>query len=144
MQPPPVPAAIDAYAQYVLDWATRKGFREICDDCEGRGFLFLSPGACEPVVCPTCKGQRRQFRNFGEQIALAHSELSELMEAYRRCQQNAPDKHCPEFTCAEIEAADLVIRVMDMAAAYGWRLGQAIESKMKYNEQRPYKHGKIC
>jgi hypothetical protein len=31
---------------------------------------------------------------------------------------------------------------MDLAHARGWRVAQAIEAKMKFNNDRPYKHGK--
>lgn len=79
-------------------------------------------------------------RNNGEMLALIHSELSEALEGIR--QGNPPDDKLPEFSSAETELADAVIRIMDMAHARGWRVAQAIEAKMGYNTTRPYKHGK--
>lgn len=78
-------------------------------------------------------------RNKGEMIALLHSELSEMLEAVRKPHA---DEHCPEFTSEEIEAADVLIRLLDYAHGWGLRLGQATLAKMEYNASRPMKHGK--
>ena len=79
-------------------------------------------------------------RNDGEMIALMHSELSEALEAIR--QRNPPSEHIPEFSGVEEEFADLIIRVLDTCYARGYRIEEAIHAKMKYNNGRPYKHGK--
>jgi NTP pyrophosphatase (non-canonical NTP hydrolase) len=81
-------------------------------------------------------------RNDGEAIALMHSELSEMLEAIRH--GNPPSDHIPEFTGAEEEAADLVIRLLDWCGARNIRLADAILAKMAFNENRPHKHGKTC
>lgn len=80
-----------------------------------------------------------QPRNKGEQIALMHSELSELLEGIRK---PGPDEHCPRFTKEEVELADLLIRAFDYAGGYDLRLLEAIFAKLRYNETRPHKHGK--
>lgn len=74
-----------------------------------------------------------------ELIALAHSELSEMLEAYRR--GNGPSSKIENFSAAEEELADLVIRAMDMAEGLELRLAEAIVAKMAYNVSRARMHG---
>ena len=78
--------------------------------------------------------------NIGEKIALMHSELSEALEGLRAA--NPPDKHCPEFTSAEVELADVIIRIFDLCGRQGWKIGDALVAKYTVNQGREYKHGK--
>lgn len=50
-------------------------------------------------------------RNFGEMLALVHSELS---ECYEGVQSGAPDDHLPQYQMHDVEIADACIRVYDM------------------------------
>lgn len=84
-------------------------------------------------------GWNEEERNDGEMIALIHSEASELLEAIRTF--NPQSAKIPEFSLAEEETADIVIRVMEMCALRGWDLGGAIIAKHGYNIKRPHKHG---
>ena len=82
------------------------------------------------------------FESTAEQaeIARMHSEASEWLEGIRKGQK--PDEHLPEFLSAEVEAADLIIRVLDTCAKRDYRIGNALVAKLQYNASRPYKHGK--
>lgn len=78
--------------------------------------------------------------NDAEKLCLVHSEISEAVEGLR--DRNPPDDKLPEFTAVEVELADAVIRIMDLAHARGWRVAQAVEAKTRFNISRPHKHGK--
>jgi NTP pyrophosphatase (non-canonical NTP hydrolase) len=72
-------------------------------------------------------------RNFGELIALCHSELSEAMEGHRK---NLMDDKLPHRRMVEVELADCLIRIFDMAGAFGYDLEGAYVEKMAYNATR--------
>jgi NTP pyrophosphatase (non-canonical NTP hydrolase) len=78
-------------------------------------------------------------RSFGDCIALMHSELSECLEGFRK--GNPADEHCALFSSCEIELADCIIRILDLAGSYGYNIGGALEAKTRYNKSRPYRHG---
>lgn len=80
-------------------------------------------------------------RNEGELIALIHSELSEALEALRN--DNPPDVNIPGYGNVEVELADAIIRIMDMAAEKDWNVAGAIIEKIKFNKKRGNKHGKL-
>lgn len=66
-------------------------------------------------------------------LCLIHSEISEAMEGHRK---NLMDEHLPHRSMLEVELADAVIRIADLAGALGLDLGGAIAEKMAYNATR--------
>lgn len=75
---------------------------------------------------------------FPVRIALCHSELSEALEGDRK---DMMDDHLPHRKMAEVELADAVIRIFDLAGAMGYDLGSAISEKIAYNAKRAdHKH----
>ena len=72
-------------------------------------------------------------RNFGEVIALMHSELSEALEADRK---GLMDSHLPHRDGREVEFADLIIRVLDTTCALNLDIPGAFIEKNIYNQHR--------
>lgn len=72
-------------------------------------------------------------RNVGELLCLVHSEVSEAMEGFRK---DLMDDHLPHRKMAEVELADVLIRIFDIAGAAGFDLGSAVSEKLAYNAQR--------
>lgn len=108
-------------------------------------------------------------RNFGEVIALMHSELSEALEEHRSGNplvyfahdhdregegidwvsgpEGFPCENClPKPEGAAIEMIDCVIRVLDtlyeMLKGTDMTIDDVIQIKMAFNANRPYKHGR--
>lgn len=109
------------------------------------------------------KGFFDSEKNIGEMLCLIHSEVSEALEADRKdsyanwdnfnAELKAQEKggHKDAWKTAfdlhikdtfEDELADIMIRVMDLAAFKGIDLESHIEAKMNRNALRERKHGK--
>lgn len=67
-------------------------------------------------------------------LMLIVSEIAEGMEGHRKGKM---DEHLPWRQSLEVELADAVIRIGDLAGALGYDLGAAIAEKMHYNAHRP-------
>lgn len=70
---------------------------------------------------------------FSQKLMLTVSELAEAMEGDRKALM---DSHLRHRMAREVELADAVIRIFDLAGGYGMDLGGAIAEKLKYNSQR--------
>ena len=100
-------------------------------------------------------------RNFGELIALCHTELSEAFEEYRQhgldptwmlyddIDHEEGDVRMPLFfndgqhktEGIAAELADVLVRIFDFCGHYKIPLAVALEAKMAFNKNRPYRHG---
>jgi len=76
-----------------------------------------------------------EYRNFyvTTKLCLIHSEISEAMEGLRK---GLPDDHLPHRPMFDVELADAIIRIADLAGALGVDLGSVVEEKMEYNAKR--------
>ena len=66
-------------------------------------------------------------------LALVHSEISEALEGHRK---DLMDDKLPHRKMVEVELADAMIRIMDLAGALKLDLGGAIKEKLEFNASR--------
>ncbi len=72
-------------------------------------------------------------RNVPEMLCLIHSEISEGLEGHRK---NLQDTHLSHRKMLEVELADAIIRIADLAGYLGFDLGGAYKEKVLYNANR--------
>ena len=72
-------------------------------------------------------------RNVPEILCLIHSEISEAMEGIRK---GLMDDKVPSRLMVEVELADALIRIFDLAGAAGLDLGGALVDKTNFNRDR--------
>jgi NTP pyrophosphatase (non-canonical NTP hydrolase) len=72
-------------------------------------------------------------RNVGEMLMLIVSEVSEAMEGHRK---NLKDDKLKHRSMIEVELADAVIRICDLAGYLDLDLGGAIAEKLAFNAVR--------
>jgi hypothetical protein len=74
-------------------------------------------------------------RNVGELLMLIVSEIAEAMEGHRK---NLLDDKLPAMPMFDVEIADVLIRLLDLAAGLGRHrsIAEAFFLKMEYNRTR--------
>lgn len=95
-------------------------------------------------------------RSFGDDVALIHTEVSEMYEAYRQwglddatqavvneavesLTGEKPILPKPEGVASEV--ADVLIRLLDTCERHGFDLAAEVERKLAFNRTRGYRHG---
>ena len=79
-----------------------------------------------------------QIEDYDIPDMLMHS-VAELSEAYEAWRKNSMDKHLMHRRGIEVEFADCILFLMDIAGGMSLDLGGAIEEKNKFNSTRTYK-----
>ncbi len=95
---------------------------DYCHQANVSAGWWTNPGTKEPIS-----------RNTGELLMLCVSELSEAMEGDRK---DLMDDKLPHRKMLEVELADAIIRICDLAGAHRLDLGGALVEKLAYNVTR--------
>lgn len=98
---------------------------EICHGASKRAGWWNDLQTGEPL-------QLTQER-VGDKLMLIVTEVAEAKEGYRK---GLKDDHLPHRPMFEVELADAVIRIADLAGAAGIDLAGAIAEKIAYNANR--------
>ena len=72
-------------------------------------------------------------RNVPEALMLIVTEIAEACEAHRK---DLYDQHLPKRKGIEVELADAVIRICDLAGGLNLDIGSAVAEKLQYNRSR--------
>ena len=75
------------------------------------------------------KAGEKPKRNVPEMLMLIVTEVSEAMEGYRK---GIKDDHLPHRDMLEVELADALIRILDMAHGIGYDIGGAVAEKLEW------------
>jgi hypothetical protein len=97
--------------------------QDLCHDLNVAAGWWSDPATGEPI-----------YRNVGEILCLIHSEVSEAMEGHRK---GLMDDKLPHRPMIEVELADAMIRIFDLAGAMELDLGGAFVEKLLFNRTRP-------
>lgn len=112
--------------------------QEFCAPCFSSQFALLQTLHHQRMVS---KGFYDKVETDAGFIGEISSEISEILQAIRA--GNPASLKIPEFSEAEEETADSILRLIDFAEHKGYRVAEALLAKMAFNLTRPERHGKI-
>lgn len=119
----------------LMDDHTTHIVRQLQRDCHWRSAVsgWWTKDLAVLDACPP------ELKNYAKalvvlaKISLQHSELAEGTEGFRR---GLMDDHLPHRQMIEVELADAVIRIFDLATWLDLDIGAAMLEKLAYNSQR--------
>lgn len=106
----------------------------VCHGLSARAGWWKDPKNGMDLIEDVRSGTRFGKALVAEKLCLTHSEVSEAMEGHRK---GLMDDKLPHRPMIEVELADAVIRIADLAGALGLDLGGAIAEKLAFNAVRP-------
>lgn len=114
---------LDSDTQASIDWAGNH-LSEVCHGlaCQSGWWTDLKTGE-----------DLHGKRNIPEMLCLIHSEISEAMEGFRK---NLADDKLPHRKAIEVELADALIRIYDLAGSMDMDIGGAVMEKLAFNQSR--------
>lgn len=127
--PPDAPISDLQRSEIVTDYLTKHiaPINALCTDIHAdnvKAGWWTNPHTGESIL---------ETRNVGEILMLIVSEVAEGMEGHRK---SLMDDKLPHRPMLEVELADAVIRIADLAGAKGFDLGGAIAEKRAFNASR--------
>lgn len=105
-----------------------------CHKASADAGWWVDPSSGADLKAHVQEGTRLGKALVAEKLCLIHSEVSEAMEGHRKGLQ---DDKLPHRPMIEVELADAMIRIGDLAGALGLDLGGALAEKMAFNAVRP-------
>lgn len=111
------------------------GLRKVLDQCHRDSFDagWWRDADGKNLRVEVCSSSNYGKALVAQKLALIHSEISEAMEGHRK---NLLDDHLPERPMIEVELADALIRIGDLAGALGLDVAGAVREKLAYNKNR--------
>lgn len=139
----PLSQVVNAVSEHIGQWSQRKGFWKAEEDAEWLCGLADTTTDGRPNFNGETRmrlraiAEQHRILHRGMKIALAHSELSEMLEALR---DGGADGLAD--TNYDEELVDTIIRLLDQAAMSNTNPGDSLVKKLLVNEDRPFLHGR--